>query len=775
MLRVLLIEDSEDDALLILRGLRQGGYNPVSRRVQDSEAVAQALTETWDVILSDYVLPSFNALDALELYGRAGLDIPFIVVSGNIGEDIAVAAMKAGAHDYIMKNNLARLVPAIERELKETQERQKRRLAEEDLKLAKFALDQAEDMIAWFDEQGNFFYVNDATCALLGFSRNQLLGMNVKNFSPGGDPEKNWAKFTSDLRRKGAKTLEAILPTSGGKLLSVEVSTKYMAFQGKNYICGIARDISERKQAEKIRLELAGERDRLLQQLQIVLESMPIGCILNDTDFRVTYWNPAAEKIFGYSSDEMLGKVSREVVTPVSLHPLVLSIRDDLRKGIGPINNINENIRKDGRLILCEWHNMPLKNQDGGFVGHLTMVQDITEQMQSEEVIVRHSTRVESLLRVVSRLNAHLDLKTVLGLVCQEVQTVLGASTVTVSFYSESDNTLERATGIGIMAEKESRSLPRWVFNNLIDQGIEVVHDIQTYERLPDLENLKKVDIHTAVFAAMKFNEDFIGCINAFYAGPSRTISEDEQKLFKGLADQAALAIANARLFERVLDGQERMRHLNVQVLTAQEEERRRLSRELHDESGQALTALKIYLELILADLPENLAPIRVRIEEAAELAGATLEQIRLLAQALRPPALDTLGLNAALEDYCREFSKRTRTPIIYCGLDMVFQHDAFNICLYRFLQEALTNVAKHAQAKRVQVHLQLEEGCVCLTVKDDGQGFKKEWMTGGNVKGIGLLGMKERLEALGGTLRMESRAGHGTCLTASIPMEDAP
>ncbi len=119
-LRVLMVEDQENDALLILRELRQGGYEPAYERVETPDAMSDALEKkTWDVIISDYVMPRFSGIEALNLVRKKGIDLPFIIVSGKIGEDIAVAAMKAGAHGYIVKGNLSRLVPDIERELRD--------------------------------------------------------------------------------------------------------------------------------------------------------------------------------------------------------------------------------------------------------------------------------------------------------------------------------------------------------------------------------------------------------------------------------------------------------------------------------------------------------------------------------------------------------------------------------------------------------------------------------------------------------------------------------
>jgi PAS domain S-box-containing protein len=133
-LRVLLVEDSEDDAALLTRELKKGGVQPVVQRVETAEAMRKALEkQEWDVVIADYVLPCFSGLDAVNELKKTGKDLPFIIVSGKIGEDTAVETMKAGAHDYIMKGNLARLLPAIEREMEEAKVRQKRRDAEENL------------------------------------------------------------------------------------------------------------------------------------------------------------------------------------------------------------------------------------------------------------------------------------------------------------------------------------------------------------------------------------------------------------------------------------------------------------------------------------------------------------------------------------------------------------------------------------------------------------------------------------------------------------------
>jgi len=133
-LHLLIIEDSEDDALLVIRKVRQGGYNVEYERVETAQGMEDALaSHSWDLIICDYSMPSFSAPKALDVLKSTGRDIPFIIVSGTIGEETAVAALKAGAHDFLIKGNWARLLPAIERELREAEVRRERKQAERSL------------------------------------------------------------------------------------------------------------------------------------------------------------------------------------------------------------------------------------------------------------------------------------------------------------------------------------------------------------------------------------------------------------------------------------------------------------------------------------------------------------------------------------------------------------------------------------------------------------------------------------------------------------------
>lgn len=183
-LRALLVEDSPGDAALLLRELRRGGYEPFHERVDTKEGMDEALDRGhWDVVISDYSMPHFSGPAALRLLQEKGMDLPFIIVSGDIGEDSAVAAMKAGAHDYLMKDNLTRLIPAIDREVREAAERASRRQAQQALreseKRFRSLTEHATDVITLLDADGSMRYHSPSVERLLGYAPQSLHGKTL--------------------------------------------------------------------------------------------------------------------------------------------------------------------------------------------------------------------------------------------------------------------------------------------------------------------------------------------------------------------------------------------------------------------------------------------------------------------------------------------------------------------------------------------------------------------------------------------------------------------
>jgi PAS domain S-box-containing protein len=215
-------------------------------------------------------------------------------------------------------------------------------------------------------------------------------------------------------------------------------------------------------------------------------------------------------------------------------------------------------------------------------------------------------------------------------------------------------------------------------------------------------------------------------------------------------------------------DSRDRLRELTQQIVSAQEEERRRISRELHDEAGQALIGLRFSLDAVYRELPANPRKIRQRMVKALAQTDQTIQRIRALTYNLRPPTLDLLGVNLGIKELCREFSERTGLKVKYAGVDLEGLQDDISIGIYRFVQEALTNVAKHALASKVQVILQYQDEMIKATVQDNGRGIPDEK----RFSGLGMVGIKERFDALGGQLEVTSIIPKGTQVQVSLPWE---
>jgi two-component system, cell cycle sensor histidine kinase and response regulator CckA len=260
-LRVLVIEDLEDDMLLMLRELRRGGYTLDYLRAETSEEMAAALNrQDWDIVIADYTLPMFSAPEALKLLQQRQLDLPFIIVSGTIGEETAVTAMKAGAHDYIIKGQLTRLLPAVERELREAEERRRRQETELALQESEAALRQSQQQyqalaeaspvgIFRTDALGNYIYVNRQWSEMTGIPfESALQGDWSKALHP-EDRDQIVTAWQAAFQNAAPFRLEFRFQRPDGTIVWVLGQALPEGSEGLGYI-GTVTDITEKKQME---------------------------------------------------------------------------------------------------------------------------------------------------------------------------------------------------------------------------------------------------------------------------------------------------------------------------------------------------------------------------------------------------------------------------------------------------------------------------------------------------------------------------------------------
>jgi PAS domain S-box-containing protein len=267
MLRVLIVEDSEEDALLFTHELQRGDYEPISQRVDCAEAMSAALVaQQWDLILSDYSMPQFSGPDALALCRQHNLDIPFIVISGRIGEETAVKMMKAGAHDYLMKHQLARLVPAVKRELIAAQERAARRDSETARAHLASIVESCDDAIISKALDGTILSWNRGAERMYGYRAQVIIGRSISVLIPAG--RQHEMEEIRELVEQGEcmDRLETVRLRQNGESMDVSVTISPIK-DADGKICGasiVSRDITERKRQEN-------ERVKLIQDLQAAL------------------------------------------------------------------------------------------------------------------------------------------------------------------------------------------------------------------------------------------------------------------------------------------------------------------------------------------------------------------------------------------------------------------------------------------------------------------------------------------------------------------------
>jgi len=375
-LRVLLVEDSEDDALLLLRELRSGGFEPVHERVDTAKGLADALkNRKWDIVISDYSIPGFGGLEALKIFKKTRLDIPFIIVSGNIGEDIAVEAMKSGAQDYIMKGNLKKLVPAVERELREAESRRMRRAAEERVTVLSNLLNHSSDAICVVDPgSGSFLECNEGASGIFGFGREELLSRAVIDILERLNSPSLWKGHAREVEEKGPILFEDIAKRKSGEKFPVEISAKFVEQGSGSYIVAAVRDITDRKLAEADRLRFT-----------TAIESATDAIVVTDTDWVILYVNSAFEYITGYAWNEAVGQKMSMLRSGKHEECFYEGINKTLRSGKVWSGRIT-NKRKDGTLYEEDTTISPAKDASGKIVNYVAVKRDVTEKLRLESI-----------------------------------------------------------------------------------------------------------------------------------------------------------------------------------------------------------------------------------------------------------------------------------------------------------------------------------------------------------------------------------------------------
>jgi len=396
-LRLLVVEDSEDDALLLMRKLSQSGYQPHWQRVENAAEMKKALQEeNWDVILCDYKLPSFSAPEALKMVQEMNRDIPFIVVSGTIGEETAVEVMKAGAHDYLMKDKLVRLASAVKREIREAQIRQTKKETEERLQKSednfRHSLDDSPLGVRIISPRGQTVYANQELLKMYGYA--SLEEFNAVPHERRYTPETLAAYLKrKEIRKRGQDgplNYEISIIRKDGQIRHLEVFRKKVLWNGEVHFQALYSDITQRKEAEKHLWE-SEERYRL------VVENAYDSIVITQNG-KIVFANEQAAKNSCFPPNELVGKDFIKLIDERDRSMVEDFYNQRLRGNAAPSNYCFRIVCRDGSVKWAEL-NAAVIELDGK-PATINFLKDVTEHKNMER------EREESYRRLKETLDA---------------------------------------------------------------------------------------------------------------------------------------------------------------------------------------------------------------------------------------------------------------------------------------------------------------------------------------------------------------------------------
>jgi PAS domain S-box-containing protein len=548
-----MIEDSEEDTQLLLRELRRGSYEVEFERVETAEDMQLALTQkAWDLILSDYTLPGFNAPRALEILKASGLDLPFIIISGTIGEETAVAALKSGANDFLVKGKFARLGPAIERELREAESRGERKRVEEQIKYHARLLRHINDAVIATDNQFRITAWNRAAERIYGWTAAEVVGRSVVEILRSGLSEEQQAEARELLSEKSSFRNERIHARKNGQPVYVEENTIALTDEHRKIIgyVSVNRDITERKQAE----EALRENERLLSEAQrighvgswsynIVTDTLQY----SDEMYRLLDVSP---REFSHNSAGFLN-----LIYPLD-HPTTAQWMEDIRKGRQPKELNFRLFRKNGELRHIQCKGAIIFDASGKAMRFTGMAQDITERKLAELQIRQQIERLSALRKIDQAIASNSDLHFTLNMLISEVRTQLQVDAADILQLNPDEQVLEYAAGQGFRTRVvETMRVP--IGKSLAGRAAQErrlikIEDFQYQPADPFLAALLNEENFVSYYGVPLIVKGQVeGVLEVFHRAPLHPYPEWLDFL-NILAGQAGLAIDNTTLFENL-------------------------------------------------------------------------------------------------------------------------------------------------------------------------------------------------------------------------------
>jgi len=833
-LRLLILEDHPDDAELMVYELCRAGFEPDWRRVETETDYLAQLHEGLDLILADYTLPRFNALDALRLLQERGLDVPFIVVTGTIGEEAAVECMRKGAADYLLKDRLARLGAAVANALQKKRLRDEKRQMEEALRESeeefRSVVEHSHAGILIVDDAYRFVYVNDELCHILGYPREEIVGQDFRQFL---DDESRHLVADRYVRRRRGENVphryEFNVVRKDGEKRRVEISSTVITDSAGN-VRTVAQilDITERERAEEA-LHRYVERLKTLREIdRAILAAQSPEEIAQAALTRIRQLVPcqrASVALFDLKAGEATvlavhvndtTRIGAGMRIPLEEFQSVEKLRqgkayvvDDILSLTQP-GAVVQALRAEG---VRSYVGVPLvvrgeaigslnvgTDRPGAFSPeHVEIACEVADQLavaiQNARLLEaerRRRAELEALRQASLRLTSSLELHSVLEAILAHTLQLVSADDAHIFLYDGERLTFGAALWAGgFQREPYAEPRPEGLTYTVARSGEPVV--------VPDVDDHPLFEDWrwggAIIGLPLRVGDRVVGVMNIAFERP-HDFSVDELNILQLLADQAAVAIANARLHERVRSHAE-----ELAAALAQLRELDRLKSEfiqnVSHELRLPLTLIRGYAELLtsgeLGELhPQQEGPLGIIARRARMLAELVENMTLILGAEARsmergPVALDEL-VHAAVEDFriAAEQAMLTLRAEIAPDLPPVGGETVY---LRRVVDNLLNNAVKFTAAGgMITVRMWQEEDQVVLQVADTGIGippdrqeriFERFYQVNGSLRrryggvGLGLALVKEVVELLGGKVGVESEVGCGSTFTVTLPICD--
>jgi PAS domain S-box-containing protein len=512
------------------------------------------------------------------------------------------------------------------------------------------------------------------------------------------------------------------------------------------------------------------------EKFKTLVENLPDVIARFDPHLRHLYISPAVQRVTGRRSQDYVGKTNRELGLPSELvEPWDAALRRVFATGQPEKVELAFPVPDGTQHFDCRL--VPEPGSGGAIPSVLSVARDVTDRWLAYEAERRARTNADALREATVALSRSLDRETVLATLLDRLRRLVPFDRARVMLLEEASRVSVRAVFDGdrvVPLPPEER--PEFevadhpIVHGILTTGTAVlIPDIRAH---PDWSLPTETPVEASWMGIPLFARGDVAGLFSLSKREAGYFNEEHLRLAEAMSSQASVAVENAVLFEQIQASTLRMQSLSRRLVEVQESERRSIARELHDEAGQALVSLRFGLRLLEREIDEG-GSVTGRVAELMQWTDAVIDGLHRLAADLRPATLDDLGLEAALRQYSRSAGSKFGLAVRFKARGFTSERlpTVVETALYRAVQEAMTNVVRHARATRVDVLVERRGDRVIVVVEDDGVGFEPDQVQRGDH--FGLLGMRERAEALGGILTVESAPGAGTTVVVEVASAD--